>query len=450
MIPKIIAPGSQDFSCAQVSVLPIHRGGVDQHYLRKAAKEAGGFALEKEISELKPIPGHTVIHTIAVGDQERYGFNRNVDGFSRADNKKCHHRFRTQGHVFKDHANSDPALKTGDVVATAHNDDMDRIETLAALENAKYAEELAGLEKGKDIPVSMGSLQQYDVCSLCKHQAKTAADHCEHIRDHLGEITADGVQIGMENPDPGYFDLSTVWKPADRIGYTLRKVALELGPVGGHVLADRFGMGKYADPKLATLRRLASIEKLSPAVARVVSTAPTDLDDTSKKQLKQAMAAHGVDVLLDYLHGEGFVLSPRDFTEVILGAPKLATEAAPGVAALLPDGFNRILGHGDLSVSMDGKPPAVPIKIAEELRVSLQENCSMHEGPAMRRAIVSTLGPATGFVTVKMSSAPMDPTATTGLAELYLRYKLAHASHSANRAADPLLRTLVQSNVLSS
>jgi hypothetical protein len=164
VIPKIIAPGSQDFSCVQVSLIRQHSRGVDQHYLMKAAKEAGGFALEKEIAELKPIPGHTVIHTIAVGDQERYGDNRNCDGFSRDDNKRYHHRFRTQGHVFKDHANSDPALKTGDVIASAHNDAMDRIELLAALENKKYAAELAGLELGKDIPVSMGTMQEFDVC----------------------------------------------------------------------------------------------------------------------------------------------------------------------------------------------------------------------------------------------------------------------------------------------
>jgi len=449
VIPKIIAPNSQDFSCAQVSILPVHSRGIDKHYLTKAAKEAGGFALEKEIAELKPIPGHTVIHTLAVGDSERYGDNRNCDGFSREDNKRCHHRFRTQGHVFKDHANSDPALKTGDVIATAHNDVMDRIEALAALDNKKYAEELAGLEKGKDIPVSMGSLQQYDVCSLCKHQAKTAADHCEHIRDHLGEVTADGQKIFMENPDPGYFDLSTVWKPADRIGYTIRKVALELGPIGGHVLADRFGMSAMSHPKVATLRRLASIEKLSPAVARVVSTAPTDLDTENRKQLKQAVDAHGVDSVLDYLHSNGFVLSPRDFAEVILGAPKLAAAAAPGVPALLADGFNRILGHGDLGVSMDGTPAAVPIKIAEELHGSLRENCSMHADQAARRSLVSSLGRNVGFGVVKVSAALQDPTATTGLAELYLRYKLACASHPANRAADPLLRTLVQSNVLS-
>lgn len=450
MIPKIIAPNSQDFRCAQVSILPVHSRGVDKHYLTKAAKEAGGFALEKEIAALKPIPGHTVIHTLAVGDQERYGDNRNCDGFTRADNKRCHHRFRTQGHVFKDHANSDPALKTGDVVASGHNDAMDRIELLAALDNKKYAEELAGLEKGKDIPVSMGSLQQYDTCSLCKHQAKTAADHCEHIRDHLGEVTSDGQKIFMENPDPGYFDLSTVWKPADRIGYTIRKVALELGPIGGHVLADRYGMSAMAHPKVAVLRRLASIEKLSPAVARRVSTAPTDLSPVSKKQLKEAMAAHGFDVTLDYLHGEGFVLSPRDFAEVILGAPKLAAEAAPGVPELLASGFNRILGHGDLGVSMDGTPGAVPVKIAEELRDALQENCSMHPGFATRRVLLSGLSQGPGFQVVKLSAALSDPTATTGLAELYVRYKLACASHPANRAADPLLRTLVQSNVLSS
>lgn len=449
MIPKIIAPGSQDFSCAQVSILPIHRRGVDQHYLEKAAKEAGGFALEKEIDELKPIPDHTVIHVIAVGDSERYGDNRNFDKFAREDNKRCHSRFRTQGHVFKDHVNSDPQFKTGSVVATDHNDVMDRIELLAALENAKYAEELAGLEKGKDIPVSMGSMQEFDVCSLCKHKAKTAKDHCEHIKNHLGEITVDGIKIAMENPDPGYFDLSTVWKPADRIGYTIRKVALECGPIGGHVLADRYGMTKFADDKLAMLRRLASIEKLIPAQAKVVSTAPEDLDDDDVKLLKKAVAAHGTDAVLDYLHGQGYVLSARDFADAILGAPILAKTAAPYVADEIEDGFNHVLGHGDCGTSLDGKAPAVAIKLADELEFALQERCSMKTGSAMRRVIRSSLAAASPFGGVKLAHLPLDPTAVTGLAELYIRYKLACASHTANRSDDSLLRTLVQSNVLS-
>lgn len=448
MIPKIIAPGSQNFDFRQVSLLPCHSRGVDSHYLMKAAKEAGGFALQKEIDELKPIPGHTVIHTIAVGDSERYGDNRNCDGFSRDDNKRCHHRFKTQGHVFKDHANSDPALKTGDVVATAHNDDMDRIELLAALDNKKYAEELAGLEQGKDIPVSMGTLQEYDVCSLCKHKAKTAKEHCHHIKDHLGEVTADGQKIFMENPDPQYFDLSTVWKPADRIGYTIRKVALELGPVPGHVLAERYGMEKLAAPKVAVLRRLASIEKLCPAEACVVSTAPEDLDDEDEKLLKRAVAAHGVDAILDYLHKHAFVLSPRTFASVILGSPKLAAQA-DGVPELLVGGFNRVLGAGDTSTSLEGVTPALPIKIAEELHGALQKHCSMHEGPTARRVIRSSLCNGFKTATVKVAFELPDPTATTGLAELYLRYKLACATHPANRAEEVVLRTLVQSNVLS-
>jgi hypothetical protein len=415
----------------------------------KAAKEAGGFALEKEIDELKPIPGHTVLHVLAVGDQERYGDNRNCDGFTRADNKRCHHRFRTQGHVFKDHANSDPQLKTGHVVATAHNDVMDRIELLAALENAKYAEELEGFEKGKDIPVSMGTMQEYDVCSLCKHKAKTAKDHCEHIMHKLGEVTADGQKIFMENPDPQYFDLSTVWNPADRIGYTIRKVALELGVVGGDVLADRYGMTKFADAKLAVLRRLASIEKLCPAQAKVVSTAPEDLDAESEKLLKRAVAAHGVDAVLDYLHKHAFVLSPRTFAAAILGAPKLAASAAPGVPALLSNGFNRVLGHGDLHTSLDGKAPATEIKIAEELHGALRESCSMHPAETTRRVLRSSLSSCYDFGGVKVARELPDPTATTGLAELYLRYKLACATHPANRADNDVLRTLVQSNVLS-
>ena len=73
----------------------------------------------------------------------------------------------------------------------------------------------------------------------------------------------------------------------------------------------------------------------------------------------------------------------------------------------------------------------------------------MHEGPVTRRVILSSLGPQHKWGVVKTGFELRDPIATTGLAELYLRYKLACASHPKNRVEETVLRTLVQSNILS-
>ena len=137
----------------------------------------------------------------------------------------------------------------------------------------------------------MGTLQEYDECSVCGHHAPTSKEHCFHIKNLLGEVMSDGQKVFMRNPNPGYMDLSTVWKPADRIGYTLRKVALEDLTVPSHELAKRAGMQRLASEKRAMMRRLAMMEKRLDGMAKLPSTASEDLGPHAKEQLKTAVAA---------------------------------------------------------------------------------------------------------------------------------------------------------------
>lgn len=447
MIPKVIGPASFDFNTAQVSVLPAHSRGIDEHYYRKVAKEVGGTMFEKEIKELKPIPGHTVIHVLAVGDMEWYGDNRNNDGFPEEDNKRCHRRFKTDGHVFKDHDSEDPANKTGDVIVTGHNNGMHRIELLAALENSKNEDEVEALENGEDVPVSMGTLQPYDVCSFCGHKAPTAEDYCDHIKYMLGEVMSDGTKVFMINPDPHYMDLSTVWKPADRIGYTLRKVALEGSHTPGYKVAQQVGMSKLASEKRAMMRRLAVIEKRLEGMAQLPSTAPESLDDVALKKLKSAAAAHSPGVILGRLHSAGEVLDIGDFADVILRRPGLRKEAEAAKRHLWL-GFNSLLS-GDIELgSMDGEVSSTPVTLDDGLVYGLSKTASMRSEMSSRRSIRHSLG--AGFIT--KVAAPQnhlpDPTAARGLAELYLHYKVGFACHPKNRSDEATLRALVLSNVL--
>jgi len=94
-------------------------------------------------------------------------------------------------------------------------------------------------------------------------KAPTAADHCGHIKTMLGQLLDDGRKVYMKNPKPKYFDISLVFKPADRIAYTLKKVAAAgHGVIGGHDLAEIYGLQAVgSDPKYATLKALAAMRK---------------------------------------------------------------------------------------------------------------------------------------------------------------------------------------------
>lgn len=121
-------------------------------------------ALAHQLEELVPEKGHTLVHTLAVGSTERYGPNRNGDGFRRDENKLAHDRFVKFGHVYKHHQNKDPTKASGQIKLSAYNDDMDRIELVISLDNEKCRDEIQKLAEGKDLPGSMGCHVAFDVC----------------------------------------------------------------------------------------------------------------------------------------------------------------------------------------------------------------------------------------------------------------------------------------------
>jgi hypothetical protein len=432
-ITKLILTGSYGFDQAAINLVPLHRRGVDDQFIRKVAGDTGVF--HKELQDIKPIDGHTVFHILAVGDQERYGFNRNGDGFSRDDNKKNHHYFKTAGHVYANHKNTDPKLAVGHVLATAHNDPMDRIELLVALNNEKNAEEIQEAENGRDIPFSMGSSVAHDVCSLCGHKAKTAADHCDHIKNNLLDIVKTGQVIGMENPDPQYFDISKVFKPADRIAYSLRKVASLSGVVGGHDLAEAYGVCHSGSVKHARLVRLAEHEKHMAGVGQLAG-GPRKLKPETVAELKKKAGLYGRDQLLASLHGSACLLGFEDFCDIVVGQPKLAATTPD-----LTGGFARLLDLTPDVTSLDGADHEVDLGLSKEAWADLTASTGLAadavHGRVLRTAI---LVPITKV-------ARIDSVEQRGLEEFYLHYKLACACHARNDT-DALQRSIALTNIL--
>lgn len=72
----------------------------------------------------------------------------------------------------------------------------------------------------------------YDVCSSCGNKAKTRKDYCTEstcvssrgekrggCKHNLSKISEDGHILHVDNPDPRFFDISNVHRPADRTAY---------------------------------------------------------------------------------------------------------------------------------------------------------------------------------------------------------------------------------------
>jgi len=419
MINKLILPSSFGFNDPLVRLVPLYSRGVDTSMY----KCAGVF--DSVFKDIRPIKGKTVIHILAVGDEESYGPNRNGDGFSRADNVTAHKLFKELGHVFKNHKNNNPDLSVGDVLHTAHNDIMDRIELLLGLDNEKCRNEIQAFENNEDLPTSMGSSQEYDVCSYCGHRAPTAREHCSHIQDMLGQVLADGTKIYMKNPNPRYFDISLVHKPADRIAYSLRKVA-GLGVVGGHELALEAGLVNPFNPKLATLQVLAELKKQIPMRMKI---GPLGLKSASVQELRRLAKTAGIEQVLGHLTARGYVLSAGDFAKIALDYDGQDADAA-GDEDVLKDLLS------DYSVVESVNPPKIqmPVHTTKPVERDLEESCSMENEPVRLRVMrITIIQPGE----MKLSSV-RDPLFIRGLAQLYGQYKLAVA-HAHRQRHDLLL-----------
>jgi len=292
MLVKIIEPGSQKFDVPVSQLIKMSRYGLRGNDLRDLIKRAShGFA--DALRRIQLHPGEVPVHMIALGATEYYGPNRNGDGFKEATCRKYHGTFVKYARFYRNHVNKDPRKGYGVVKMSHYNEDMHRIELLVALNSTKEAadhngclvadEEIEKLANGEDLAVSMACKVPFDICAGCGNRAKTRAEYCTGI-DEGGHCKRGGVANRMcfvhddgfinhvDNPDPVWFDISRVFRPADRIAYTngiMKAAANNL--VGGALLAETMGVtvppslmdlnAEVPSGLIALATKLASIEE---------------------------------------------------------------------------------------------------------------------------------------------------------------------------------------------
>lgn len=235
---------------------------------------------------IEPDGKASYLWVIGVSAREFYGCNNNGDAFDEADLKKCHERFVNDARVFLQHVNKDPAKSIGRPVFSWYNDVMHRVELVLKIDKtrADAAAIIAKIQNDEPIFVSMGCTVEYDVCSICGNAAKTRKEYCDHLRFNMKKILPDGRQVYALNPNPRFFDISIVRKPADSTAWTLDKRASE-GSAGDVDIASRSGaeLGEiYNDLTLKT----ASIKKLSDIIKRVDGHV-ADVKDDAISQIRE-------------------------------------------------------------------------------------------------------------------------------------------------------------------
>ena len=101
---------------------------------------------------------------------------------------------------------------------------------------------------------------KYDVCSQCGNRAPTRADYCDHAKYAMNQLQPDGTKNYVHNPSPDFFDISRVFRPADRTGYTLKKVAEAMPEI--RLSADLAYEADLMAAKAAAALKLSDIDKV--------------------------------------------------------------------------------------------------------------------------------------------------------------------------------------------
>ena len=495
---KVIPSGSFDFGIPVASLVDLHSRGIDRAWMVKRAS-----VLTRELMDLRPRDGHAFIQLISLGAQEAYGANRNGDGFPEkrgtyellnpkpgtpkiielADGLVNRHAtFAKFGHVFKHHQNDDPEKKIGDIYATAYNPEMKRGELIIDVpltDRAReemhaiphdWASKVDKLAQGKDIAFSMACKVAYDICSNCGNKSPNRRLYCTHLADHMSDLTKEGHQNFAINDVPDFFDISDVFRPADRIAYSLRKVAsLNEMPVGGAALAEHWGLSHppgwldlpspEAAFKRAAARKLADMEKQVDAVA-------TGINNSHINQLHRGapcgnIPAKAMETLKSVKLGEA--LQALGDAQILLGFEdflNLVAETKTGSAAgdidsvkkMLPGLYGQLLKSGEIEECVmdsayDPSHTAVPRRVKDAVWELMKDHSFAPECVEKRAQLSVIRGPALALPTrADKQAAVLAPSSL--LAKEYAKYQLAFMkAATGNQLATGLTTLLNYTNV---
>jgi len=458
---KIILPGSQSFDSPMAKLVDVHSRGVDKDWMSKRAA-----VLTKEIESVRPEPGKSHIHLIAMGAGEFYGANRNGDWFNKQAGEfkfpepkeasktfmdggleKYHDTFVKFGNVYRNHVNKDPKIRSGEIKASAYNPDMERVELLVAVDNKKWRDELEKLASGDDIPVSMSCRVPYDICSICGNQASTRAGYCGHLKDHMGQITKSGNQVFAINDQPTFFDLSSVFRNADRIAFSLKKVASAGSVIGSAEIAAQLGINAPANvlasstssemrAKVAALQKLSEIEKEiegtassgDPKVKGVsimtirIGVPKGNVGDRVLEKLK------GLKSPFEQMAGDRVMLPIEDFFKFVMGDRFDSVAGSVEQAkSRLPGIFGRIMGGENLEDFLAGSDFGSSDSSARELPCEMKDLVDSHSldpEPTKKRVMILKIR-GDSDPQIKQASTIDDQGQADFLAKTYAKYQVA-------------------------
>lgn len=458
---KFTSPTGWDFNTKIASVIKLSSRGLIGNDRSDFLKQASADFVN-QLDQIKFAKDEIPIHLIALGASEAYSCNRNGDGFKEATCKKYHDTFVKFAKFFRNHKNKpergDPYF--GTVKASAYNDEMRRVELICSLNASKEAAERTGglvadaeiekIAKDEDIPVSMACFVPFDSCSYCGNQARTRDEYCTQekcaaggCRDNLArlvKVSGDLHHLHVDNPTPRWFDISRVFRPADRIAYGGKADYLTKAASDGSVI-DVQEYIKYASAATAPLsvilydngahgiwseKQTAQI-KLAYALAqyRPAFTAQESLGLPYKKFPVEKLAAFGTEDCnrqLAALADHKVILSISDYA-ALTNQTELAKEASYALQKL----YNNKINDESLLVAIEKGAcdfiDTVPTQRDRAFAVEHRADFSLSYKAAQDRLYVGCLSQRPLLTSITKTASSNEK--AESLATQYALYKLA-------------------------
>ncbi len=299
----------------------------------------------------------------------------------------------------------------------------------------------------------------FDYCSSCGNAARHRGEYCDEstcdrggLKNNLGKTAADGHILHADNREPRFFDISHVWRPADRVAYVLgeyTKAASEGRVKSGAEMAEECGIsGNFPThsnvPRVATQLRL--LLKLAEAEGAVYPGRLNE-DLAFSPTLKSAHEYNGFSKTADdrtalttALAERKVCLPVREFAAWHTGQTlEKAGAVADSVVRALPGVYTRMMDAPDLDERLERNPYLVGARSSERARAfanKVASELSLEEPSLRRRIVLASL--RNGEVPAVQKS--LEKTASNSdadrLADAYALYKLAFLEYW-----DPILET---------
>jgi len=468
---KIVTPSSWQFDEPVAQLIKASSRGLRGDDLGSLIKRAGHQFADK-IQSMDLDSGDVPVHLLAVGATEFYGPNRNGDGFKEACCQQFHDTFVKHARWYRNHKNKNPQKSFGLVKASHYNPEMKRIELLVTLNSTKEAaernkglvadEEMEKLATGGDIGVSMACRVPFDVCSGCGNKARSRNEYCDSamckyggLRTKIGTVLEDGHILHADNPTPTFFDISRVFRPADRIAYVMgrmEKAAAAGDVISGAEMAEQFGL---SDPNLlsitnspdALLGQLKIAQDLSDAElcikdveSQAAAFAPEIREATNLPDIKFVTTTK-VAQLTRALSEQGIVLPVEEFLMMMHGEREKSAQVSATVRMCLPGCAARMIDDGSFVKAAQGNPYVstehTHMGEYRKIAANLAPDYSLFPDHVSRRLQKSALRGIIKNWSIEKSAAIVGP--GSDLAKQYVLYKVASFYQMPRPTADSQL-----------